>query len=291
MQSLFRRKKSYLVTSEMQHLFVLLGAIVALSIWNPWGYSSLLTLYAICLPLIFSGPIGYALTTIVVAWHYPTTTHAASIFVLVGLGLGYGLLHSQLVHFCAHNLLRPRWLNRVLGEFFSLQFFSTFLGFTVVHLEHHAHADDLELDPHPNVGEGFLRYFVRLNATMAASFKRMYFSLHGSSPETEKLWRMYLRFRFVRHYSRALFFLLVLGPSGFLFFLVPSMLINHFIFGHLNYFSHLRRPDGTVVIQNLNQKRLHRLLNVFTLGAYNHGHHHQRPDLFFPTKRLGTGNP
>jgi len=286
----FRNNKYYLLTSELQHLFLMSCAFVLFSIWNPWNYESLLKVILLCIPFLFSGPGGYVVTGTLVAYYFsPSVSLESTPFVVIG-GIIYGLIHSQLVHFCAHGLLRPRWLNRILGEILSIQFFSTFLGFTVVHMEHHAHADDLTLDPHPNYAEGFLNYFTRLHRTMATSFKRMYFNIHSTSPETERQWKMYLLLRPTRHFSRVIVLLLALGPSGFLFFLLPSMIVNHWVFGHLNYYSHLRGPDGTVEIQNLNKKFLHKLLNVFTLGAYNHADHHRRPNSFFTPRAKISGD-
>ncbi|MCE3012804.1 MAG: fatty acid desaturase [Proteobacteria bacterium] len=277
----FRKNKSYLVISELQHLLLMSSAIAILSFWNPWNYQSIPMLILLCVPLIFSGPLGYLVTgALVYKYFSPPFLQESTAFLVLG-GFFYGLVHSQVVHFCAHWLLRPRWLNRLLGEILSMQFFGTFLGFTIVHLEHHAHADDLSLDPHPNQAEGFFNYAIRLHGTMALNFKRLYFNLHGTTQDTERLWKTYLFLRPTRLFSRVIVLLLALGPKGFLFFLLPSMLLNHWVFGHLNYYSHIRKPDGTVDIQNLNQKTLHKVLNFFTLGAYHHADHHRSPNSFF----------
>jgi len=283
----FRQDSSYIVAYELKQLMVVSSAIAVLVWWNPWGMTDLPRLFLLCVPLLFSGPVGYLFTAMGVFAYLRPESGFDSITAgsLCLAGVSFGLAHSQLVHFCSHNLLRPRWLNRALGEVLSLQFFGTFLGFTVLHLEHHAFADDLVQDPHPNEGEGFYRFFIRLSRTMASGFKKIYFKLHGQTPAGSEQWRRYSLLVPTRCFSRAILFLLLLGPEGFLFFLLPSMISNHWVFGHLNYYSHLRKPDGTVEILNLNQTLFHKLLNLLTLGAYNHANHHQAPNALYPPQR------
>lgn len=282
----FRKNCSYVFIYELQQLAILSIAIVILMAWNPWGLDSLLQVFLICIPLLFSAPVGYFIVSCLV-FHFFNPTHHTSVMtltLLVLFGILFGFVHSQLVHFCSHNLFRPKWVNRFLGEILSLQFFGTFLGFTVLHLEHHAYADDRTKDPHSNEGEGFFRFFIKLTQTMAIGFEKIYFKHHGQRINSKKEWMKYKRLVPTRCFSRAVFLILLLGPVGFLFFFLPSMLSNYWVFGHLNYYSHLRKEDGTVEILNLNKKLSHKILNIFTLGAYNHANHHKAPNFIFSVR-------
>ena len=281
----FRKNNKYLVTYELKQLAFMSLLVFLFTIWNPWELQSLSKVFLISIPLLFSAPIGYFVTTSLLFFYFNPADgfDITDSCVLAILGICFGLVHSQLVHFCSHNLLRPKWINRVLGEVLSLQFLGTYLGFTVLHLEHHTYADDLVLDPHPNQAEGFYRFFVKLTKTMAVGFKKIYFKHHADKPETQKIWLVYKYILPTRCFSRVVFLILLLGPSGFLFFLLPSMIANYWVFGHLNYYSHLRKPDGTVEILNLDQKVHHKILNYFTLGAYNHADHHKFPAAMNPS--------
>ena len=283
----FRDFKFYLLKYEFSHLLILSLGIFIFSALNLWHFKSFSLLFLICSPLLINGPIGYLVMTGLV-FHFlipeSSLSHLYSNGLLMVLGICTGFCHMQIVHNSSHHLFKPRWLNRIIGELCSIQFFGTFLGFTVLHMKHHSYADHLDFDPHPNLGSGFFPYVKKLSFTMKESFKKEYFTNHGQSLLTKRIWIIYCLLIPIRHYLRALFLLIFFGPIGFLFFMVPSLIANHWIFAHLNYYAHLRQDDGNVEILNLNKKFSHRILDFLTIGAYHHANHHKNPNYFNPSK-------
>lgn len=222
----------------------------------------------------FAGAVGLMLAFHrheIAPWH----------FLLVPLGVYFGMLSVPLIHNAAHANFRPRALNRPLGELLSLHLLSGFPGFVILHLMHHRHADDPEKDPHPNHGLTYWGFLNGLKISLRAAFRR----LHAEHWKDDERAARALRFVGValplNRVLRALLILVVFGPVGFTFFYVPSFLANQLTYAHINYFSHVEQPDGSVRIVNLDHG-VYRWLNRLLFGIYFHGNHHRHCSRFNP---------
>jgi len=263
-----------------------LAAITALLVLFPlhnFASGPLLWL-ALLVPMVLSSVLGLLLAFALVlgAYLYFYSLSVASL-CLIPFGIYFGMVAVQLIHNCAHQSFRPRWLNRPLGEILALHLLSGFPGFVILHLTHHQHADHPELDPHPNGELTFWQYFFGIKKQLKDFFRRAYFRQWQNVESAEKSWATTQALLRINRVLRAGVLLLVVGPAGFALFLLPSFVANHLTFAHINYFTHQRQADGSVKILNL-EHGIYRWLNVLMLGGYSHRDHHDAPHLFNPAR-------
>lgn len=211
-----------------------------------------------------------------------------SIWKIVGLlvlGSYIGVWSNVLIHNASHNMIKPKLLNRFVGELAGLQVLSGFPGFAVLHMEHHVHSDDVELDPHPNLpGQSFWQYIDGTRSRLRKTFARMYQKSWGHDPQYVSSWKKVRFLLPLNRTLRAALLLLVLGPWGFTLGFITSHIVTQLAFAVINYYSHFRLPDGTVEIRNLDHNWTFRLLNRGFSGAFYHRNHHLNPKLFNPMK-------
>ena len=264
-------------------VLVLLNAALYTARAEQFGWSILLWV-ACMLPLFISSFSGVLLACACTSmvWMFSTgAAMASSDWLLVPLGVYLGALNVPLIHNCAHGSWRPRWLNHCLGELFSLQILSGFPGFVILHLTHHQYPDDPVKDPHPNGELTYWQYLRGLKRALGAAYRRIYFERWGDSPESRKDWSEFQRLLPLGRGLRALLFLLVLGPKGFVLFFIPMFITNQIAYAHINYYTHAHHADGQPEIVNLNHGA-YRWLNFFLLGIYFHRNHHRYPKVFNP---------
>lgn len=281
----YRTDKSYLYRYYRNSTLVLLAVIAGLALAFQGQGSALLWLLLLA-PLALNSVLGIGLSLALLAGAYVHFySGAVSLWqlALIPAGIYFGMINVQLIHNCAHKSFRPLWLNRPLGELLAVHLLSGFPGFVILHLTHHRYPDDPEMDPHPNGDLSFWQYFFSIKKKLKAFFRHTYFKQWGETPETRQLWKRQQLLLPLNRVLRAGVMLLLFGPTGFLFFIVPSLIANHITYAHINYFTHQKQKDGTVAIVNLDQG-FYRILNFFMLGGYSHKNHHDQPQLFNPAR-------
>ncbi len=201
---------------------------------------------------------------------------------LIGSGIYFGMVHTALIHNCAHNNFKPRWLNRILGELLATHMLSGYPGFAILHLEHHRFSDDPVKDPHPNLNLSYWQYLNNLKYRLRESFLRMYQERWGESEKFMNMWKHVRILLPLNRVLRAIFILFLFGPQFFALFYLPSYLASQLTYAHVNYYTHAKQADGSVEIINMNHNYLYKFLNFALLGIYMHKDHHRKPNVFNP---------
>jgi len=197
------------------------------------------------------------------------------------LAVPFGWWVASVVHNAGHNNFGGPLRNRVMGELSGAYLGYGFTSFILIHGLHHMHADR-EDDPVSPDGMTFLRYFSGPLRYPTARARRTLFKLHGHTPG-HLLVRVAEVLLFAANLLlRVAAFYLLLGPTRFLAFYVPSIVSDVAILAHINFACHRNRPDGAVEVVNLTGSLYYRFANFVTTGGYFHKNHHLRPELFDP---------
>lgn len=200
---------------------------------------------------------------------------------LLPLGLIIGIKIPVLMHNCVHGNLKPKWLNAVGGELAGIYITLAMEAFALNHMMHHAN-NDTDLDPHNPKGRHFLPFFFANNFGGSEPVRTKYMEFHGDTPKNQRLFTFILFLHFLNVPLRFTFWFLLLGPSLFVTFFVPSYLFHMFVFSHINYVTHETLENGRVEIYNLDSNLYYRLVNYFGSGVYYHRNHHLNPTFFNP---------
>lgn len=196
-------------------------------------------------------------------------------------------LPSSIMHNCAHGNVGSRRVNRLVGELCGTIMLYGFGGFRQGHMFHHMHPDNPKYDPHPPQGKSFAVFLISpIKATLRV-IETAYYEQFGKTPETIASIRWQTILFNAGIMLRIVFWVLLLGPKLFLLFYLPLYLSNIFVFAHINYATHVERPDGQSEIINLHEGLYYRLVNFVSFGGYYHKNHHLRPKAFNPA-RLGS---
>lgn len=195
-----------------------------------------------------------------------------------------------LIHNSAHNSLRPRWLNRPVGELVGLLQLSGFPDWKITHVLHHAHSDDPVLDPHPPGHKGYWEFTVGMRDSVVKAYLVSFFRIF---PRDERSMRAVKTFAICSKLGQALkilFLFSVLGPVLFSWLFVPSIAAKMLQFAWANWAAHRPEGDG-FVIRDLDHG-WYKIANFFSFGTYVHASHHEVPTLFDPrdlAKRRAQG--
>lgn len=201
--------------------------------------------------------------------------------ILAGIYVGH--LSSMLMHNASHGNLRPRFLNRTIGEVCGFIQVYGFIGFQTVHYFHHIHPDDRLLDPHPpSEADSYFAYLTGVKHLIKRFMDRTWLETFGKSRSDHVWWQTQTGFFFLNQYGRLVFLYILLGPPLFATFFIPSFLANIYLYNKFNYFTHRTNPDGSVEILNLNDTLYEKLVNAMFAGILFHKNHHRRPYLYDP---------
>lgn len=216
-------------------------------------------------------------------YHY---TFSAWHPLLVPLGIYMGGLSAVFIHNATHDSFRPRWLNAVCGELAGVHQLWGFLGWKLIHLVHHHYSDDEAMDPHPPKDLSYWQFTRIMFLHSSAKISERYREHWGMTPRTLRLQKSIGAVLAALAAFNLLFWFLLLGPAGFVWFYLPSYVTNHLLFSHINYYAHPKEEDGATAPGNLNGNLYYKLANAFWFGIYFHGNHHRRPQLFNPRKMV-----
>ncbi|QXD25845.1 fatty acid desaturase [Opitutia bacterium ISCC 51] len=205
---------------------------------------------------------------------------------LLGIPLGayLGVQSGAWMHNACHGNLKPKWLNRFVGELCGLQQLPGVAGWWVTHIIHHQYPDDPDLDPHPSHGVTYCGFIRNMKVTMRKAMTHNFFNLWGKTKETKRIWAMVDLTLPINRYLRALFMLLLFSPPVFFFVWIPSYLTNITFYAHLNYATHRPNEKGDFEILDVNRSWYYRFMNWMAQGCYFYKTHHWRPHSINPMK-------
>jgi stearoyl-CoA desaturase (delta-9 desaturase) len=209
-----------------------------------------------------------------------TPWHAA----LVPLGLYLGVLSAVMIHNAAHMIMRPLWLNRLIGELCALHQLYGFAGWQIPHILHHQYPDEPGLDPHPPGDLTFRQFFFGMRRTLRECLGQAYFKVWKDWPGAERTWAAAKFYATYGMGLRLMFWMLLLGPTLFFTLFLPSYVANVLFFAHFNYYTHRPTADGGVAILNLDHNLYYNFINRVFFGVYYHSNHHRRASLFNPMR-------
>ena len=198
------------------------------------------------------------------------------------LGTIVGLQSAWLMHNAAHESIKPAWLNRVVGELTGLQQLAGYPVWAVFHIVHHQNSDDPLKDPHPPGTLSFREYFRQMGKMTGRVVHSAFFELWGDNARTQRLWRMMIWSSMAARYLRAVFLLVLLGPTVFVLGMIVSKIVNYAWYIHFNYFTHQPNANGDMEVLNLNHNLYYKLMNATMAGIYYHKNHHRKASLFDP---------
>jgi stearoyl-CoA desaturase (delta-9 desaturase) len=145
------------------------------------------------------------------------------------------------------------------------------------------YSDDVEHDTHPPKGLTFWQFGKTMSVYSSKCISKRYREHWGNTPQTRLLQTAGLFMLVTMISFNLLFWFLLLGPAGFLFFYVPSYVANHLLYIDINYSAHPVNPQtGQTAATNLNHTLYYKLANALWFGIYFHGNHHRKPLLFNP---------
>lgn len=194
-------------------------------------------------------------------------------------------MSAVFIHNATHNSFPNKLLNDICGEIAGIHQLWGFLGWKLIHLIHHNYSDKGDLDPHPPKGMTFLNFTKLMFLKSSFQITKRYREHWGEGLRTRILRAgVYVTFLGMAA-SNLLFWYLLLGPEGFVFFYVPSFIANHLFFAHINYYAHpVNEETGETAPANMVGHWYYTLCNKLFHGIYYHGNHHRKPNLFNPGK-------
>ncbi len=217
----------------------------------------------------------------------PTESYAIRVeprhLAMIPLGMYLGVLSAVWIHNASHNSAGPRWLNAIVGEACGTHQLHGLMGWKIAHLIHHKYPDNPEFDPHPPGEMGFWPYMLGMRGGLFKCLHNAYVRQFGDSPRFRRITRIKNALGLMATFARIAFWVLLLGPTLFLFLYVPSYVANYLFFSHLNYASHRPSADGAEIL-NLNHNLYYRIMNRLFSGMYFHKNHHLNPSYANPMR-------
>lgn len=230
--------------------------------------------------------ISAALCAAAYAIHNPEfyrLSFAAWQLLLIPLGVYAGGMSAVFIHNATHGSFRHRQLNRLCGELAGLHQLWGFTGWKLIHLVHHHYSDDVAMDVHPPKGMTFWKFTQNMFLYSSVTINKRYREHWGTGRRTRIMQKSVMFIFTALAVMNLLFWMLLLGPAGFILFYIPSYITNHLLFAHINYYAHPQdEATGNTAPANLNHNLYYKLANLFWCGIYFHGNHHRRPLLFNP---------
>lgn len=201
--------------------------------------------------------------------------------LLVIPGLIVAVQIPVLIHNCVHRNLRPKWLNFVAGEIAGFYVLLSMASFELNHVMHHSHPDS-DLDPHNPYQKNFIKFFFANNFGGTDVVLHKYLQYHGNTGANKALFALIVFLHFINVPLRLALWFVVLGPTLFVAFFIPSYLFHMFVFAHINYVTHETKADGSIELYNLDSNLYYKFVNFFGSGVYYHKNHHANPGHYNP---------
>ncbi len=206
-------------------------------------------------------------------WH-------ASTLLLLPVACYAVILGHVFAHNAAHGNF-PKAVNRLVGELAGILVLSRFASWEIIHMRHHQYSDDLERDPHPNVGGYWKTYFHTL-VNVERQLQQNYFEIHGDTPENRKREQIRAYISYATNFVLIACWIKLLGLAGFVMLFLPASVLGSLHLIHFNWSTHNGMEGKDFKPTNLNS-RMFRLGNKLFFGIYAHDTHHKKPRLFNPS--------
>lgn len=274
----FRSNRNFLASYHARFGFCLLAVNIALYIFRTPSVEKM-ALYIPCIlllssPQIISVLFGYAYG-ITLAMTFQEFDSIQLFEIPIALILTFPI--TALLHCASHNSIRPKWLNRPIGELTGLMQLYGFPDWTVLHFIHHSFSDDRELDPHAPGNQTFWQFILGMRDSASAAFLKYYFKQFGNNPESVRAATRFARLSKFDTLMKVTFWFLLFGPQTFSFLFITSIAFKMLHYAWLNFHTH---RGGE--IRNLNSGLLYPAINFIAFGVYFHRNHHLAPSLFDP---------
>tara|TARA_B100001248_G_scaffold261195_1_gene251551 strand:- start:3821 stop:4726 length:906 start_codon:yes stop_codon:yes gene_type:complete len=269
----------YLPKATLLRIFVLTGLGLFFAIKNPFHTMAVDdTLFF--LPVFFlisSAKLVAIFTAILLGTGTCIYLYSADWLYMVGLlsAIIFTVPLTSLLHITSHGCIRPRWLNRLLGEFSAISQLSSFTDWMVMHALHHIHVDDPKLDPHPPDGKTYWTYIRNMKANAVNVYVKAFQRKHGSKKNFELCLKVFILLSKIQTYVFILFWYFLLGPKLFISGLVFSIAVKTLHYAWFNWRTHKALENGNVEILNLDGG-IYTIFNLLSYNMYYHGNHHNQ---------------
>lgn len=201
----------------------------------------------------------------------------------IPVGVYLGGLSCVYIHNASHQSFPNKFTNEMAGYVAGIHQLWGFLGWKLIHLVHHQYSDNHEQDPHPPADLPFGVFMRRMFLKSSRVMTRRYREHWGESRRTHILHSLVLVTFTIMSLGFLAFWYILLGPELFILGYIPSLVWNHYMFAHINYYCHPKNEDGvTTAAANLTEGVYYKIANVLWHGIYYHGNHHKKPMLFNP---------
>jgi fatty acid desaturase len=280
----FLRDPQYLLKFHLKSLFVLAAAVTALLCFTDQNYEDIL-LSLPALVLLSSTNfrvvlLGFLLNTGLTVLRDDFQWWMVS---LIPLATIWGLFATSLLHNASHDNIKPRWLNRAIGEILGVAQLVGFPDWTIIHVVHHSFPDDPIKDPHPPLEKNYWGFMLGMRESILKVFVTEYFRLWGQSEKSMTMIRRFGLVSRIEQFCKVMLFWLILSHPVFSYFFVPSIVFKMLHYAWFNYITHRTKPGIDHRVENLNFG-LYKLVNFITFGFYFHGNHHINPKIFDPRR-------
>lgn len=200
----------------------------------------------------------------------------------------FALIWAHLtIHNCTHGNL-PKSINRIVGEILGLIVLVRYASWDVVHMRHHKHSDDRELDPHPNF-PSFSKTVWHTIVHVEQQLFAQYFEVWGDTAENRERERRRAWVSYGTNIVLGAVWIWVLGPAFFFLVFVPANALAGLFVIHFNWVTH--NGEAARSIEDMHPVNLtglrYRIGNVLFCGIYAHETHHAKPHLFNPARFKG----
>ncbi len=277
-----RANPQYFIFCVVIKLFILMTTYVVLNM--TLGNAENVLIYSlISFFMISPNPrvqlIVLLLCSLVTVFLYKVTL--LNIVLMILLGAYWGGLMTVLIHNTSHEIIKPRWLNRVFGEIASFFLTIGFINFLYIHILHHVHSDE-EKDPHPNIeGLNLIDYLASMGRNVSKVFKNYLPNQVCKGPLQYKLLVLSVLLNKLLIFQ---IFLLIFGPKVFTFFNLTCIISSQFLFAYINFYTHPNKDHGRNELINLDESYLDKSLNRLFFGILYHDNHHKYPKAANPMK-------
>lgn len=229
--------------------------------------------------------VALALCAALYSWHSPEfyefsfqPWHLA----LIPLGLYFGGLSAVWMHNASHGSFKSRFINELCGYVSGIHQLWGYMGWKLIHLVHHHYSDVPDMDPHAPGNMSFWQFARVMFIKSSARISERYREHWGNTAQTRLLQSIVLVIFGAMAAANLMVCYLLLGPAGFVFFYIPSMISNHLLYVDINFSAHPKDEAGQTAAANFNDTLYHKLANLMWFGIYFHGNHHRKPHLFNP---------
>jgi len=202
--------------------------------------------------------------------------------LLIPVAFVFGMQLPVWFHNSCHLNFKKMWMNDLVGEFCGYFVLYGNGAFRICHPMHHANPDVDGKDTHNPQGQTYWQFVLGSQVTAIKCVMSEYFTRFGKNPETITIMAVQMVFYYASILIRVVSFWLLLGPTLFIFFFVPTLITQFLAFAHLNYVTHIENEDGEIEIINKDGGVFYTVMNFLSNGAYYHKNHHMKPNLYNP---------